>query len=789
MVKLVRSHLHKDKHLLVVFFLIITLSTLLLHAGFFVGDYPKMYDEKIDKLGKVDSYIFISGEPDVDVKDGFEGNTDIEAYSIKDIIQPSDGFFTNNKNDKVQELEGRSYFQKLGDYGITSGYNFVERDDNVEGNKIYMNMYSAYSNSICVGDKVYFDLKELGTYEFTIAGLYEDLISGYNFTFYSFMVEEDFFSTLKAKSDELTNNGSQISSNRLVMVRFKEGINPESGMKKVTDGLIDDGHLVTGYLKALFRTSYTGLVKILSAFMTVFSVLIIIICLVMIIFTINNNIKRDIRNIGALRAVGHTAKQIRLSVMLEYLVVGTAGTLAGIALSYALYPVLEYALIRQLSGMVWVRSFCVGHFMVVLGSVLAVIIIATFIATTKLKALHPATALRFGLESNSFKKNHLPLAKTKGRLNTLLAAKSTLQNMSQNLIIAGIVIAVSFVTMFSSVLLYNTRVDISAFQRVLQGEVPDAYVTIKAEDDEDLERITQRINDIPGVSQAYVLQYDNTNIGEYDIIFFYVTHPEYVECGVYEGKMAKEDNEAVIGKILADKLGVKIGDEIVVTRGRNKAAFVITGYQQAVYGLGERVYVTYGGAKKLDINVTQTDLRLRLEDPSTEKVDEVLEQAEQILGDRCLSTENYYEYQRSDKNMPVYAVKMIVLLLIILNLLIIYLVIRLLLKTVFIKKEREFGIKKAVGFTNRQLRFQITLSLLPASIIATITGALLGYFFFNPVLTLIFSGYGVEKVDLLVYAPLMFITIVAVNLVMFGLTYFMSGKMKKVSAYNLIQEG
>ena len=788
MVKLIKSHLHKDKNLLVVFFLIITLSTLLLHAGLFVGDYPELYTEKADKLGRIDSYIHIYGNTDKSVEE-YLGGDEVEAYSIMDIIMPTEGSFTNSKNDKVQDFEGRSFFQKYGDYGITSGFNFVERDDSVEGEKIYMNMYSAYSNRICVGDKVYFDLKELGTYEFTIAGLYEDLANGYNFTFYSFMVEEDFFNMLKAKSDEITKSGTQISSNRIALVRFKDGVDPEASMKKITDRLVNNGHQVTGFLRALFKTSYTGLVKILAAFMTVFSVLIIAICLVMIIFTINNNIKRDIRNIGALRAVGHTTKQIRMSVMLEYLVVGTVGTLAGIGLSYVIYPILEYGLIRQLSGMIWVRKFCPAHFLIVLGSVLTVIVIATYIATIRLKELHPATALRFGLESNSFKKNHLPLAKTKGGLNTLLAAKSTLQNMGQNLIIGGIVIAVSFVTMFSSVLLYNTRVDISAFQRILQGDVPDAYVTIKAEDDEDLERITQQINDISGVSQCYDLQYDNTNIGDKDILFFYVTHPEYVDCGVYEGQMAQEDNEAVIGKILADKLGVKIGDEIVVTRGDNKATFLITGYQQAVYGLGERVYVTYDGAKKLGIKVTQTDLRVRLENPTSAKVDEVLAQAKSILGDRCLSTENYYEYQRSDKNMPVYAVKMIVLLLIILSILIVYLVIRLLLKTVFIKKEREFGIKKAVGFTNRQLRLQITLSLLPASIISTVVGALIGYLMFNPVLTVIFAGYGVEDVDLLVYAPLMFITIFAVNAVMFLLTYVMSGKMKKVSAYNLIQEG
>ena len=115
-------------------------------------------------------------------------------------------------------------------------------------------------------------------------------------------------------------------------------------------------------------------------------------------------------------------------------------------------------------------------------------------------------------------------------------------------------------------------------------------------------------------------------------------------------------------------------------------------------------------------------------------------------------------------------------------------VIRLLLKTVFIKKEREFGIKKAVGFTSKQLRYQLSLSLMPTTVIAAVTGSAAGYFLLDPLFTLILGGYGIRNAELLLQPLLIPITAVAVTLAVFIFSFIMSRKMKKLSAYKLIQE-
>ena len=217
-------------------------------------------------------------------------------------------------------------------------------------------------------------------------------------------------------------------------------------------------------------------------------------------------------------------------------------------------------------------------------------------------------------------------------------------------------------------------------------------------------------------------------------------------------------------------------------------SFLITGLQQAVYSMGERIYISEEGFKRLDGEPRYTYVRVRIEDATEERVDEFLEDAKDLLGDYCTSTENYYHTQRSTDNVPVFAVSLVILILIILNIFTVLIVIRLLLKTVFIKREKEFGIKKAVGFTSRQLRTQLALSLIPISIAGSILGAICSCLTTNRLFDLIFSSYGIKNSDLLINPGVIPVTVLLVTILVFVISYVMSGRMKKVSAYQLISE-
>ena len=784
MIKLVKANIHKDRAVLSAFLLIIILSVLLLHVGRMVAMYKPMYDEKIEKAETRDTIGFATGDRD-SIEDIVEDVDEIESFTMVDVLLPLDMEIKDMGNKKHPDM---LFFMNEEDMDEYQKLNFVEKDDSVKAPRISVNEYVACYYGLSIGDKVRFHSESMGDTEFTVAGIYEDLLCGNSYSYYSTLVDADTFTEMRDKADEKMKAGEAFYLRYLVCATSKDGVDYLDTVDALDDAITDNGFVSWSFEVGMAKTGYTSIVTIVAAFMAAFSVIIMMICFIMIIFTINNNINRDIKNIGALRAVGFTNAQVRRALIMEYAIVAAIGGGIGIALAYILYPILEESVIREISGMVWEGGFHPMISIPIFAGLVIAMIVVTVLSTIKLKNIHPAIALRFGLESHSFKKNYLPLGNTRGGVNMLLALKSTLQSKAQNIIIICIIMAVSFLSAFSAILFYNTRIDITKFQRLLQGDAPDAYVRIKYDSVDEMYDVIEQLQNMDGVSQAYGLSTETAESGGYNATLLWVSKPEFVYCGIYEGDMLKEDNEAVIGGVLAENLGVGVGDEITIEYLGHEATFLVTGLQQAVYGFGERIYISDGGLERLGSDPDHTIVRVRLDEPSNESVDEFLDRAEDELGANCVGIENYYRETRSSDNMPVYATALVIMILIILNLFTIIIVIRLLLKTVFIRREQEFGIKKAVGFTSRQLRFQLALSLIPTSLLAALIGSTLGNVLTNPLFTVIFSSFGVKNSDLIVKPVFVPVTVAIVTAVVFVLTFIMSRRMKRVSAYNLIQE-
>ena len=84
------------------------------------------------------------------------------------------------------------------------------------------------------------------------------------------------------------------------------------------------------------------------------------------------------------------------------------------------------------------------------------VVIVTLLSAFRVRKILPVAALRGGIQTHSFRKNHFPLEKAKGGLHFLLAIKSMLANAKQNIMILLIIIALTFaISFFSSALLQH----------------------------------------------------------------------------------------------------------------------------------------------------------------------------------------------------------------------------------------------------------------------------------------------------------------------------------------------
>lgn len=782
--KLVKANARKDRGQLILFFMILTLAGLLLHMALIVGDYGNIYDKRYERRNVPDSFCFGSFDK-AEIQNALDQQEKVESYWMDDLIVPGSMTVTTSTSKKEKTIDDFAIYEmKDGPYAGT--LEFLWQDENVVGEKIYLNLYLSRNLGVCIGDHLTLDSEYFGTHEFVVAGVYEDLVMGNGFSWFSILVGHEKYEELVDTALVLEQDVHVALHRDIIGMFTKNGGLSNAESEKLI--LLDKSGRGVFDVAASFRTGYVSVVNIIAAFMAAFSVIIILVTVTTIAFTIGNNVDKDIRNLGALRAIGFTTSQLRRGIMAEFTILAFLATSVGIVISYYVYPMIDRAFIQEQTGMRWEGTPNVVHVALLLAGVLGCIIAVSYLATHRIKNLAPATALRFGLSSNSFRKNYLPLENTKGGLNGLLAIKSCLQAGGQNVTVFFAMLLVSFVATFAGMLYFNTQVDVTNFQHLVQGDVPDAMVTFGIRTEEEMTRIKEELFDIDGVKQVYGLGSTSGHVGdEYAVIIFSDSCKD-VYCGLYQGSMAMEDNEAVLAGTLAEKLGVTVGDEVEISFGEEKARFLVTGLQQAVYGMGTRIYLTEGGAQRIGIPTQYTYYRVRMDQPSAEAVDEMLEEAKARLGELCTESENYYRYTRSMDNMPVMAVTFIVLLLVVLCGIIAILVLSLIIKNVFAKREKEFGIKKAVGFTSAQLRLQLALSLALIVLAAAICGAILGYFLTNPLITLIFWGFGIKKAELFVRGTVAMLSGCAVVLFTVMISYMAARRMKKVSAYELISE-
>ena len=271
MVKIVKSNIHKDRGILAAFLLIIILSSMVFQTGLFLHDYDNRYDRITDERHIGNGAIFY-GDKDV-VKEKVDNVPDIVDYDIIEAIMPSDLKFTVNDKDKETSLSYMLLFSRET-YELFDESDFVTKDDSIKENYVYLTVYTAYYNRLKVGDVLHLHSEKLGDYDLTVAGFYEDLLVGNPYSYASMIFDDKTFNSISSKADELEEQGIEFEHIKFVNYTMKEGIDSNQGQKIISDALDEAGVQYTAYTKDISKAGYTGVLKIVSAFMTTFSVII-----------------------------------------------------------------------------------------------------------------------------------------------------------------------------------------------------------------------------------------------------------------------------------------------------------------------------------------------------------------------------------------------------------------------------------------------------------------------------------------------------------------------------------
>lgn len=773
------ANIKKSKSATVSLFIFIFVAALLLNIGLMViTQISSFFDNKVEQLK--DSHVMImmdyaSYTPKYEeYLTNYSGVTETETEEIMVMnianfnfgngeLTTSVAFFNADANRNIGPIKLIEQLTTSSAYDIFVPYSFKTNGGYVLGD--YFTIH--YQNE---------------DFNYRIAGFFETTMIGTNnIGIMKFMLPEMSYQTL---TDELENLSkgliiSAVMEEKTQSSKLLNDFNKNFPEPTVFD--MDSYRL--GLDIELVKSVNTLAINIVATILVAFATIIVIVALIVIKFRVSNSIEDGITNIGILKAIGYTSRQILSSIILQFILIALCASVAGIALSYALVPFFG-GIISSLSGLVWFQNFDMTINLVSIFFVSLCVLIVTWLSAFRVRKILPVAALRGGIQTHSFRKNYLPLEKAKGGLHFTLAIKSMLANAKQNIMIFLIITALTFTSVFSVVLYYNVASDKTAFVDLFGTEPANVMIAVKP--DTEIRELINNIKQMEQVRKVNIFDLITVKVDGRTVYTNVTDHYNKLENNtVYEGRQPKYENEISISWVISNQINKGIGDTVEVEFGKEKLSFLITGLSQSMSNLGQLAALTMDGIQQLQPNYKGSTLYVYLDGISNK--DFIKNLQEQYGGD-IIETLNIDENIESQTGIYIAAVFAVMLMVLTITVLVVVMILYLVIKTMIIKRKREFGVMKAIGYSTIQIMNQLSISFLPVIITGVTIGGLIGYFYTNPMLSILLSSAGVKRLDFIIPLSNILTLCIAMLILAYIVSMIVSRRIKKISAYGLITE-
>lgn len=616
------------------------------------------------------------------------------------------------------------------------------------------------------------------TKTYTVCGYFNSAMAGsHNCALCEFLLTKD-------KYDELKKT-KEAPESTLCSVRIKEKADNEDFCTMLVSAVNahsdDTSWSVCSSYTLVSQTRYISQM-ICSGILSAMAFFILLIALVVISSNIINYIQENMKNLGALKAIGYTGPQLTHSLLLQFLLFATTAAAVGTGISYCVFPFLNRMMVAQ-TGIPYTVRFqplpVLFTFCIICGPVALVV----WLSSRRMQKTEPIAALRQGVLTHNFRKNHVPLAKTKAPLSAALALKTTFSGMKQNISICTTMLMISLILVFSGLMYCNVIVDRTLFIDLIVGAYSDAIVNVTAEAEEEFlhaMNADKQVEKIYLYTQLSVVPDEGPELlASICDDFSKAIKQNYV----FEGRFPKYENEIALGAKYAKEYALKTGDEITLSAGGKEAKYIITGFTQNSNNLGRDCLITRDGYERM-AKMTNATYSLNLSEDTD--LDAFLTRIQGEWNNSVLATANMLSVIESVSSVYITLITVIVVVILILSAIVITFVLYLLVRTLLARKKQDYGILKALGFTTGQLILQTALSFMPAIAVSAVFGIGISCLVINPLLSVFLSGIGIVKCSFPI--PAGFIITAGAGLVVFAfvIACLLSLRIRKISPRTLL---
>ncbi len=672
-------------------------------------------------------------------------------------------------------------------------------------------------------------------FTFTVTGFYESGIWSYG---NKAVVSEEDFRYLENSMDDrfemIGFNTSDGADDHLVLDDFKAFME-EASVNDMSGSL---------YMSAYEDTVSNNDINmsLLSIIIMIMSAVIVIAIMIIIRFRIVSDIQEQIVSIGVLEAIGYTSKQIALSYIAEYVIIALVSSLVGIvpAMVMAKGLLRNAASTIYYGGPVTVPVLPV--FVCTLAVILFVGVTALSKANS-VRKYPPVLAFRKGIEAHNFKKTILPLDKSKGSVHIYLAVKELFLNAKNHIGLMVCIMACTVLVLFGFILGSFFASPDRILGSVCGHELCDIRIETVGEMEpeafaaelEGMSEVRQVLT--PAVGIGVKAESANAGMKRNDYSYELEVYEDYSETSTIlltEGRLPEHENEVSVTVQSGKTIGAVTGDTITLEYGKVKKDYIITGVVNSAVN-PNTVYITTDGFKRMNPVYTPSafDIYLNegvdkdefadiirkrygkeISDYADDKIEgetpeeRIRKTAEKKIAE-AMTEQNvsYMEYaiRVGDKmisgstslmkiknltferevneeiaDMLLVSFAGIAAIMMIVSAVIVILILSILMASTIRKQYRQLGIMKGLGYTSRELKFQLAFRIVPVAVLAVILGTVLTILLMGIVnafvCKVIISAYSIVLMDIVIL------------IYCFVCAYISARRIKRISVYELISE-
>jgi putative ABC transport system permease protein len=780
------ANIRKTKGHTVSLFMMFLIAAFLLNAGLLVYiNFGGFFEKTTKELNTSNVYYLVPSHLYTNQVDDYIRNDDnlLEMQKEESLWGVATTKYKSDTRERFYLINDADKSRDMSKWKFVGEHLPVDQQLPVDEMPIYLPYIYAQDGGYKLKDKFEMSFKQVKLV-FTIKGFTEDAF--FSSTETGFMGIYLPHETYKKVSSELGNiyNATVVFAN---LQKVNKDI--ETGIREITKADIvtaskDTSRSMFSMDLQLVKMSRVMMAAMVSIMMVVFAIIIVGVCLIVVRFRIGNSIEDDMTKIGSLKALGYTSGQIISSIVMQFVIIAFASSIVGIALSYLATPVLSDVFAQQ-SALMWVQGFDGFISGITLSLIILIVIIVALITARRINKLNPIVAMRGGIITHSFRKNHLPLSTTKGSLPMVLAFKSILQNMKQTIMIVIILMAVSFAGTFAVVMFYNTSFDTKAFLETPGVELSNALAILKP--DTDNAKLIEDIKNISGVRKVQFIDEVAIRIDKHEVTTYVMDDYSRKETDtVYEGRYPLHSNEIVIAGHLANLIEKNIGDNVTLKIGDVQGEFLITGLSQGAYLGGMNTSIRTDGIIKLNPDFKQQSLQIYLDKDIN--AGEFVERLESLYGDSLITTLDMDESMEVGAGVYVSIVSKVGIVILFVTIAVVILVLYFVINSSVVRRKRELGIQKALGFTTFELMNQLSLSFLPPVILGVCIGCVIGITQTNVIMSAAQRGMGIMKANFIITPVWIALFGVAIVIVSYITAMLITYSIRKISAYGLVSE-